>query len=176
MLKNGKGKTSPAQIIFWLLLAAAAVAVLWLMLSGRNGGATGTLCPMVVDGRTEQPLSGCTIIVPETGFTTTTGEDGCVEPFELKVVRVEAVNGMDQQQWGEVTLLIYKDGYIPYALFHTQVWEGVDRNGPKIYLFPDDGTTQGQAYSVIEGPDRAWVNALVEKYDPRSGESTPSED
>ncbi|MGI6150805.1 MAG: hypothetical protein ACOYIR_02475 [Christensenellales bacterium] len=166
-MKN-RGRTGLSQVIFWGLLAVAAVALLWFMLSRDKGPPTGTLCPMVVDGRTEQPLSDCTIVVPETGFSTVTGEDGrAVEPFAVPVERPQPKNGMEQQQWGECTLLIYKDGYIPYALFHTQVWEGVDRNGPKIYLFPDDGTTHGQPYSVIEGPDRAWVNALVEKFDPR---------
>ncbi len=170
-MKNNKCRSGLGQVIFWGLLAVAAVALLWFMLSRDGGGPTGTLRLMIVDGRTEQPLSDCTVIVPETGFTAMTGEDGRTEPFALPVERPEPRNGMEQQQWGEVTLLIYKDGYIPYALFHTQIWEGVDRNGPKIYLFPDDGTTQGQAYSVIEGPDRAWVNALVERYDPRTTNS-----
>lgn len=163
-----QGRTGWSQVIFWGLLAVAAVALLWFVLGRGSGTPTGTLRLMVVDGRTEQPLSDCIIVVPETGFTTVTGEDGCTEPFAVPVERPKPKNGMEPQQWGECTLLIYKDGYIPYALFHAQVWEGVDRNGPKIYLFPDDGTTQGQPYSVIEGPDRAWVNAIVEKFDPRN--------
>lgn len=166
-MKN-KGRTNWSQVIFWGLLAAAAVALLWFLLGRQGSPPTGTLCPMVVDGRTEQPLSDCVIVVPETGYSAVTGEDGRTERFSVPVERPEPKNGMEPQQWGECTLLIYKDGYIPYALFHTQVWEGVDRNGPKIYLFPDDGTTQGQPYSVIEGPDRAWVNAIVEKFDPRT--------
>lgn len=126
----------------------------------------GKLCIEVVDGKSEKPVEGATVVIPEIDASYQTGSDGKTAIIDVPVLENKHFSSIQQMPWGEVTVLVYKDGYIPYALFHTQVWQSQLRNGPRIYLFIDDGSTSGDAFSVIEGPQRLWVNELVEKYRP----------
>jgi hypothetical protein len=72
-----------------------------------------------------------------------------------------------QKQWGEITLIVYKEGFVPYALFYLQVIGGQTREGVKILLFEEGQTESAQPFSIIEGPNRVWVDALVEMYRPK---------
>ena len=163
-MKSIKNSTGSWKLVLWIALAVLAVAALILFSGGST--ATGVLIPQVLDGDTDLPLEGCTVVIPETGAYMTTDAEGKTPQMTLPATPEDPVNGMPQKDWNEITILVYKDGYIPYALFHVQVWEDVSREGPKIYMFPDDGSTDGRAFSIIEGPDRGWVETLIDKYAP----------
>lgn len=150
----------------WAILAMAAVVALILFSGGQGADATGVLMPQVFDGDTDQPVEGCTVVIPELGVCAVTDAEGKTPALTLSAKAEESENDMPVKEWNEVTVLVYKQGYIPYALFHVQVWKDVTREGPRIYIFADDGTTDGRPFSIIEGPDRGWVEDVVEKYRP----------
>jgi len=125
---------------------------------------TGKLQPVVVDGYSEMPLENATVVIPETGERYVTDENGKTPVIEVPILEDTHFSSILKKPWGEITLLIYKEGYIEYALFHTQVWENQVRSGPKILLFPKDSEGSNEPFSLIEGPHRLWVNELVEKY------------
>lgn len=166
---NSKTTLDPSRkkVLFWVVLAVVAAVILILVLRGKNSTSTaenivcGSLVVEVVDGRTEQPLEGCQVVVVGQAGCYTTDAQGKTAEIPVQAVRCDGFDNILPQTWGETTLIVYRDGYIPYALFHAQVQEGEVRTGPRIYLFADDGSTQGRAFSVIEGPDRDWVNQLV---------------
>ena len=130
------------------------------------GAAAGQIQVEVVDGESETPLAGCTVVIPETGGSYVTGEDGKTEAISVPILEDDVYKTILRKPWGEITLLIYRDGYIPYALFHTQIYENTARQGPKIYLFQQDSTGSDQPFTVVEGPQRLWVNELIEKFQP----------
>ena len=84
----------------------------------------------------------------------------------MPVIRDKRYDAILEKPWGEVTLIIYKEGFVPYALFYLQVIGGQTREGVKILLFEQGGTESNEPFSIIEGPSRAWVDALVEMYRP----------
>lgn len=127
---------------------------------------TGTICVTVLDGVTELPLSGATVVIPELGKHFSVNEAGTTEKIEIAALRDARFDAIEKKDWGEVTLLIYCEGYIPFALFYTEVYENTDRNGPRIYLFPEDGSMEGQCFTVIESPNEDWAKSLIQANQP----------
>lgn len=159
------GRNWTIGIFLFAIIAALTAWRLWAADRAADAEPTGTLTVRVVDGMTLLPLSGASVIIPEADTRAVTGRDGATEPLAVPVrpdARFETVQAMP---WGEVTVLVYASGYYPYALFHCNVREGLDRDGPSIYLFPDDGSL-AEPFAVIESPDPAWVQSLLERYAP----------
>ncbi len=120
----------------------------------------------VVEGYSEAPLANAQVVVVETGKVYTTDANGMTEVIPVPAVRDERYDKVLPKPWAEVSVIIYKDGYVPYALFYLQVMAGETREGVKILLFEEGSSDSSEPFSIIEGPNRAWVDALVEQYDP----------
>lgn len=160
-----------AAVMVMLFLAAGSLSLLGQVFpertdvravfsSGNFGETFAGFAPVVLDGRTKMPIENAMIVIPETGekyFTDMLGTAG-----EIRVSYRAAVSELAEKDWCEITLLVYAEGYAPYALFYLQLWEGSVRKGPTILLFPEGG----EVYSIQEGMPEEWVNALVEKYRP----------
>ncbi|MGI6176474.1 MAG: hypothetical protein ACOYJC_10045 [Christensenellales bacterium] len=129
-------------------------------------GASAALIVEVYDGNSGQPLPGVQVVVPETNTCYTTDTAGKTEPISVPVILDTHYADMLPMPWGEITLIAYSDGYIPYALFYVQVWENETRQGPRIYLFPENQAGSKEPFSIIEGPQRLWVNRIVDQYRP----------
>lgn len=126
----------------------------------------GYIQPQVVDGFSEQPIEGAAVVIPETGQRFVTSEDGLTALIKLPIREDAHFAEISPKPWGEVTLIIYKEGYVEYVLFHTHVWEDQTRKGPTILLFPQVEGENQEPFSVVEGPHRLWVKDLIEKYRP----------
>jgi hypothetical protein len=169
-LKNRRTLFAALGVSFALL--AGAILTGLLLSDGGSVAAFSTandtayFSVKVVDGYTEAPLLGAKVVVVETGKTYATDKKGLTEVIAVPAVRDTRYDGVLPKPWAEVTLIIYKDGYVPYALFYLQVMEGETREGVKILLFEEGSSDTAEPFSIIEGPNRAWVDALVEKYRP----------
>lgn len=152
----------------FILFAVIAALTAWRIAAANAGGdarPTGTLQVRVMDGRTLEPIPNALVVIPEADRREKTGRDGSTDRMEAAVIPDAQLNGILEVPWGEVTVLVYCDGYYPFALFHCQVLSGLDRDGPTVYLFPDDGSLS-EPFSLIESPNPGWVLSLLEKYDP----------
>ncbi len=129
---------------------------------------TAYLTVNVLEGYTETPVKGASVVVAETGKTYLTDANGMTDKIDVPVIRDTRFDGIMQKPWGEITLIVYKEGYIPYALFYLQVLGGQTREGVKILLFEEGQTESSEPFSIVEGPSRVWVNALIEMYRPKS--------
>ncbi len=129
---------------------------------------TAHLTVNVLEGYTETPINDASVVVVETGKVYQTDENGLTEKIDVPVIRDKRYDDIMQKQWGEITLIVYKEGFIPYALFYLQVLGGQTREGVKILLFEEGQTESTQPFSIIEGPNRLWVDALVEMYRPKA--------
>lgn len=156
------------------LLVGAVILV--VLISAGNGvsvfsfGRAGTagLTVNVVEGYTETPIEGACVVVVETGDMFITDESGYTELIEVPVIRDTRYDDILSKPWGEITLIIYKEGFMPYALFYLQVAEGETREGVKILLFEEGISESNEPFSIIEGPNRVWVNALIDIYRPEN--------
>jgi hypothetical protein len=126
----------------------------------------GYIQPQVVDGFTEDPLEGATVVIPEIRQSFVTSGDGLTAIIKIPIKEDAHYAEIAPKPWSEITLIIYKEGYIEYVLFHTHVWENQTRKGPKILLFPKVEGEENEPFSVVEGPHRIWVKELVDKFKP----------
>lgn len=134
--------------------------------SSGNAG-TGQFRLKVLNGVTREPVKKASVILPQTGRTYRTGADGQTEDITVPIFTDTLFNDIQKQDWGSVCVLVYADGYVPYALFDMQVEAGKRRLGPTILIFPEGATGSDAPLNIVEAPQRAWVDALVEKYQPK---------
>ena len=175
ILKNQTGDTMNTQIFFkskffwWaltaLLTVSAFIAAALIFSGNRNragSNETGFMRVCVHDGETDMPLAGARVVIPETGGEYETGEDGFTPVMELPVYYDEQYNDILKQDYGRITVLVYHEGYVPYALYFTHVEPNTLRRGPNVWLFRGNGSP----FSIIEGPDDDWSERLIEEYRP----------
>ena len=123
-----------------------------------------TISPKVIDGATGEPVKNAVIVIPEADKTYTTDDNGSAGTLSAPVNADSRFKSILEKPWGEVTVLVYAEGYAPCAVFDYMVAKGENRDGPLIMLFPAEGSPA--PYSLVEPPHREWVDALVEKYRP----------
>lgn len=127
---------------------------------------SGSISPIVLDAKTQAPISGATICIPELGKTYQTDESGAAGAISIPILRDTRYDEILPKDWGEVTLLVYKDGYAPYALFYLRIKEKEARTGPAIYLYTSQSFGLETPFSIIENPEDAWAAELIKKYRP----------
>lgn len=166
------GKLSkPLSVLFMLLFAAVLFLIVYCLIAyGILGRATmpGTagMQVEVVDGFTDMPIKNASVVIPEIDSCFITDECGKTPLIQLPIIRDTHYDKILRQDWGTVTVLVYGDGYLPYALFYTMVEPDTTREGLKIYLFPEDTTTSKFPFVIIEAPQREWVDRLIDTYRP----------
>lgn len=148
-------------VVLGVTMNAGSIAAMSL-----NTSDTASLTVHVVEGYTESPIQDAAVVVVETGRTYHTDANGYTDVIDVPLVRDTRYDRILPKPWGEVTLIIYKEGFMPYALFYLQVIGGQTREGVKILLFEQGITESDEPFSIIEGPNRLWVNELIKKYQP----------
>ncbi|HMM30313.1 MAG TPA: hypothetical protein PKB13_00910 [Clostridia bacterium] len=155
----------PSRFLLFVLagLAVCATGVLIFLLMQKPHG---HMEVSVVDAYTLRPLENSTIVIPENGMQAVTDANGKAQFYGIAIEKDATLNALLPMDCGRITLLVYREGYLPFALFYTQLYENRVRNGPTIYMFPT-GTESGlEAITVIEAPAYEWVRELLEKYRP----------
>lgn len=148
------------------LLAVIAITGVFAAAAAFGGRIrTGTLAFRILDGDTDQPLSGALVVIPEADASVSTDQDGKTERIRVPARRDKRFDTFCRQEFGEATVLVYREGYLPLALFHTTVRAEEDRETVTLWLFPDDGSMEAP-FSMIESPDSAWVERLLNRYAP----------
>lgn len=137
-------------------------------LSVFASGSTATVSFSVVEGYTETPIPGAKVYIMETGEYYSTDEKGNTSEISVPVILDKRFDSAITKPWGEINLIVYKDEYTPYALFYLQVSSSIPRKNIKILMFKKDEVDSSEPFSIIEGPNKLWVNKLIEKYTPGS--------
>jgi hypothetical protein len=157
------------------LLAASfslyfSVTGLGTIVSAFSAGNTdqGAFQLTVLDGSTKNPVKNASVVLPLTGKTYTTDAQGQSPEISVPILSDNRFDGIQKQDWGDVCVLVYADGYIPYALFDMQVEPNKRRTGPTVLIFQKGTTQSDDPFNIVEAPERAWVNALVQKYEPQA--------
>lgn len=149
----------------------ALFAVLGLILLGLviyvafKGREYGHIDAAVVDAYTMEPIEGAILVFPDCGKQAITDKAGRAQVFGLPIHKHEQQNRLLPQPYGECTILVYREGYIPYALFYVQLQPGRIRSGPTIFLFRYyEGAPP--AITIVEAPTDEWAWELAEKFRP----------
>lgn len=163
-------------IIVCLLLLAGSLTLTYniavsdpgiLPVIARNTSQTAKVQFKVVEGFTEKALQDATVVVLDTNKSYKTDLEGLTPIIEVPVIHDTRFDSILSKPWGEISVIIYKKDFIPYALFYLQVFKEKTRKGVKILLFKKGEITSEEPFSIIEGPNRLWVEELIKKYQPK---------
>lgn len=117
----------------------------------------------VIDGRDNTPLHNACVCIPEADAYFYTDNNGKTPVIEVPVIINENYNSIVKQKFGEITVLVYKEGYIDYILFNLTVKENETRQGIKIMLYKDEEGAPDYL-SIVETPDSGWIKEIIKKY------------
>lgn len=135
--------------------------------SGRMAP-TGSIIVFVEDGPSQKPLENACVVIPETSGCYYTDANGKTETIKVPIMEDGSYGGILPKPWGEITLLVYKQGYVGCAIFHVNVYENQTRSGPTVLLFPVTPDVGDQPFTLTEAPNRIWVNELLKKFKPEA--------
>ncbi len=153
------------KIIAVLLMAlAVTAAVTAIFTSGIKRYGHMDIC--VYDAVTSAPIKDAYIVLPQSGQTYMSDGLGRVRAYGVPLDMEAILNKITLQPYGNVTLIAYKEGYIPCCIFYVQLYEDHVRNGPNIYMFAKSQDSTLGVTTFIESPSEAWVKALIDKYAP----------
>jgi len=124
----------------------------------------GYIQPQVVDGFSERPIKEAKVVIPEIDKKFVTNSEGFTPIIRVPINIDMHYQNILPKTWGEITIIVYKEGYTDYVLFHAHVWENQSRLGPKILLFPETEGHESEPMVIVESPHRLWVMQLIEKY------------
>jgi hypothetical protein len=107
-----------------------------------------------------KPIQDAKIVVPEAQLSVKTNQKGICQ-FEIPYDDSSAVNYPIKKEYGEITILTYKDGYPSMVLLRTPVnKDGKDNNAVIKLKKAENGKIK---CNVIE-PKVKWVNKIFESY------------
>lgn len=164
-----------AVVVCILLLAGSITLTYNIALSdpgvipviGQSTIGTGKVQFQVVEGFKETPLEDATVVVLDTNKSYQTDKDGLTPVIEVPIIADQRFEKILAKPWGEISVIIYKKDYVPYALFYLQVFKDKTRKGVKILLFKEGTITSTEPFSIIEGPNRVWVDELIKQHQPK---------
>ncbi|NLB61345.1 MAG: carboxypeptidase-like regulatory domain-containing protein [Clostridiales bacterium] len=145
-------------IMFFVAIVFLAISLVHFL----NQQKFGLMRVTVRDGFSDEPIEGAIVVIPETNQQYVTDKEGKTELIQVPLIRDKHHSKLLKQDYGLTTVLVYCDGYVPYALFFTHVENGTMRNGPNVWLFPEPG----DPFVIIEAPKGDWCNELIEMYRP----------
>lgn len=152
-------------ICFAVLIVSVSLNVTaFILLAPVSASQKSALVVTVVDGQSGKPILDATVCIPETGSYYKTDAMGKTVTIPVPLIRNENFDNINKRGFGEVTLLVYKDGYIDFILFYTIIPADRVRYGPVVMLFEAYAADEGAVQHLVEGPPEAWIRELVDKY------------
>ena len=147
--------------VYRLILLCIAVSSVVVLIRLFNG--FGHLHIKVVDAYTLMPIENAAVIIPDVNKSLLSDSSGSCIFTGIPIRKNALQNRLLSQDWGECTIVSLYEGYRPTVILHAQVEKNIMRNGPTIYMFPEELDDIDIA-SIVESPDDEWLSQLVEKY------------
>ncbi len=104
-------------------------------------------------------ISGAKVYVCEISTCFETGKNGQTPNISLPVLPDTRFLEICKKDFGEVTVLVTKDGYCPTCITGVIVRPNVTRLGPKVVL-----KTGSDYRHVADGIDESWLTRFCDKY------------
>lgn len=170
-----QGKNSfKISIIFLSTLVLFNMLFLFYSLGKREilarqtlSNATGRLSVTVLEDNTNMPIDNATICIIETRTYETTNKYGRSPTISVPILKNANFNLSLERSWGEITLLVYKDGYKDNISFYTSIMPGSSRVGIVIHLSPILSLEDTKPTISVEYPSQTWAESLIKLYKKR---------
>lgn len=142
------------------LIAALLAAAALFLCCFRNYG---HLHIRVVDAYTLLPVEGAKVIIPDVKRALISDSTGSCVFSGIPIRENNLHQRLLPQDWGECTVIALYSGYRPTVILNTRVDKNKMRNGPTVYMFPEE-LDDIEVAAIVESPDNEWISQLVEQY------------
>lgn len=125
----------------------------------------GHLSLYVIDAYTLRPLADAVIVLPESGITGKTNARGMALISSIPVDTDAAFNRLTGAEYGEITMLIYAEGYLPCVWLKVHMFPSRIRSGSTVYMFPV-GSEEVKVTVFTEAPDEEMMLEFLRRHRP----------
>jgi len=158
-----RAKHQYLYIVCAVALVCASVALAVFL--GRGTKQYGHISVYIIDAYTLAPLKNATIVLPECGITASSDKRGVALISSIPIDMDSEFIRLTGASYGEMTMIVYADGYLPCVWLKVHLYPSRIRNGPTIYMFPE-GSEEVRVTVFTEAPDDTLMQDFVERYRP----------
>lgn len=115
---------------------------------------------VLVTDDSKKPISEAKIVIPEAKLTVITDKKGSAE-FKIPFDNTNIINYPVIKDYGEVTIIAYKDDYAPRVVLRAQV--NKDGKNNSITLKLSKSERQKFNYEIVQ-PKDAWIEKVLNSY------------
>lgn len=116
-----------------------------------------------VDIADNKPIHDACVCIPQLNAYFYTDNKGCTPLIDVPVIPDNYYDNIYTRNFGEIMVIVYKEGYADYILLNLNIRENEMRQDIKLYLYKKE-STQRQFVSIVETPDENWIKNVIEKY------------
>ncbi len=107
-------------------------------------------------------IKDATVFVLETESYFKTDEKGQTGIINIPYERDARYDSTSSKNFMEITLLIYKEGYIDYILLHTAIYSGEVKN--KLVILDKKQDDLMSYYVFTDEANHTWIEKIIAKY------------
>lgn len=163
-MKKIKGIALGLSIIILIILNCINI---FQIFTGKRASSLGfknaRLVVTVVEAQTGEPIQNATVCVVESRSYYVTNKYGMTKRFEVPILMNTNFDNSAKRYWGEITLLVYKNGYNNHIVFYVRVIENQTRVGKIVELSPIINSESKTEVSMEE-PEDDGIDVLITHY------------
>ncbi|MBQ7579655.1 MAG: hypothetical protein IJT25_03905 [Clostridia bacterium] len=124
----------------------------------------GSIIVSVLEKGSLAPIDNATVCVIETRQYYSTTNNGLTEKISVPIIENSTFSNSLKQNYGTITLLVYKLGYSSVISFYNIVKKNTTSVGNVVFLEPIINSIDNKTEIITNNPDSAWANELAKLY------------
>ena len=152
-------------IVFIILVFSNAVCLIQISsASVQNANSTGFVSIKVLESNSLEPILNATVCIVETRGYYQTDKHGYTEKIAIPVITNPNFDISLKRDWGEFTIIVYKNGYSTFVSYYNSVLAGSTNVGIICALSPIINASDPQIIVSANKPSSDYTTALVNLY------------
>ena len=132
--------------------------------SAQNSSATGFVSIKVLEENSLVPILNATVCIVETRGYYQTDKYGYTQKIAVPVIPNPNFDISLKRDWGEFTIIVYKNGYSTFVSYYNTVLAGTTNVGIVCTLCPIINSSDPTIISAVQNPPTDYTTALVNLY------------
>ena len=155
---------------FIILLAGLNLALVFILIGKENivpvstTANYGSIIVSVLEQGSLSPITNATVCVIETRKYYSTNNKGLTEKITAPILTNSNFDNSLKRNYGEITLLVYKNGYTSELSFGNIISPNTTRVGVVILLSPIINPNDPDLSINSQNPDTSWATELYKLY------------
>ena len=153
-------------LIFLLIFNTFSLFTLFKIKSISTGASSAfaKLAITVLTEDTLSPIDNAQICILETHEYYPTNKNGLSPIIKVPIIQNQNLNNIKNQNWGEITILVYKPGFADNISFYNFVPINQTKLGHIIKLRPIYSENDTSPTITATPPNKDWVNQVINQY------------